>query len=79
MLKTQIICFRGLDGFLHPLTAEMLLAEYFQENAGIWQQLVEDRYAARIVEVLERVGQKARINAVGDIAFEPPAGTLPTG
>jgi hypothetical protein len=76
LLKTQEICFRGPDGFLHPLTEEMPLTEYFQKNAAIWQQLVEDGCPARTVETLERAGYKAWLNAVGDIAVEPPEGAL---
>ncbi|MDJ0987509.1 MAG: CheR family methyltransferase [Desulfobacterales bacterium] len=79
LLKAQKICFRGPDGFLQPLVEEMSLTEYFQKNAAIWQQLVEDGYPARTVEVLERAGHKAWINAVGDIAIVPPADALPTG
>ena len=79
LLKTQEICLRGPDGFLQPLTEEMPLAEYFQKNAAIWQQLLEDGYPARTVEALERAGYKAWLNAVGDIAIEPSAGALPTG
>ena len=45
----------------------------------IWQQLVEDGYATRTAQKLERVGYKAWLNAVGDIAIEPSAGALPTG
>lgn len=79
LLKTQGICQRGSDGLLHALTEEMPIAEYFQKNAVIWQQLVEDGYPAGTVEALERAGHKAWINSVGDIAIQPPAGTLPMG
>ncbi len=79
LLKAQNICCRGPDGFLQPLTKEMPLAEYFHKNAAIWQQLAEDRYPARTVAVLEQAGHKAWLNAVGDIAIEPPAGALTTG
>ena len=79
LLKAQEICFRGRDGFLQPLTEVMPLTEYFQKNAAVWQQLVEDGYPARTVETLERAGYKAWINAVGDIAIEPSASALPNG
>ena len=79
LLKAQGICIRGPDGFLQPLTEEMPLAEYLQKNATVWQQLVEDGYPARSVEALERNAHKAWINSVGDIAIEPPIGSLPTG
>ena len=79
LLKTQRICVRGSDGFLQALAKEMPLAEYFQKNAAIWQQLEEDGYPARAVEVLEYAGHKAWINGVGDIAIEPQPGTLPMG
>lgn len=79
LLKAEGICIRGPDGFLQPLTEEMPLAEYLQKNAAIWQQLVEDGYPARSVEVLERNAHKAWINSVGDITIEPPIGSLPTG
>ena len=79
LLKTQRICVRGLDGFLQALAKEMPLAEYFQKNAAIWQQLEEDGYPARAVEALEYAGHKAWINEVGDIAIEPQPGTLPMG
>ena len=79
LLKTQGICCRESDGFLHPLTQEMPLVEYFQKNAAIWRQLEEGGYPARTVETLERAGHKAWINAVGHIAIEPPADALPMG
>jgi hypothetical protein len=78
LLKAQEICFRGPEGFLQPLTEEMPLAEYFQKNAAIWQQLVEDGYPAGAVAALVRAGYKAWINAVGDIAIEPPVDAFPT-
>ncbi|MGD9055087.1 MAG: CheR family methyltransferase [Desulfobacterales bacterium] len=79
LLRTQRICARGSNGFLQALAKEMPLAEYFQKNAAIWQQLEEDGYPARAVEALERAGHKAWINGVGDIAIEPQPGTLPMG
>lgn len=79
LLKSQEICFRGPEGFLQPLTEKMPLAEYFQKNVAIWQQLMEDGYPARTVEALERSGYKAWINAVGDIAIEPQPAKLPMG
>ena len=77
LLKNQEICFRGPDGFLHPLTEEMPLTEYFQKNAAIWWQLEEDGYSEQTVEALKRAGHKAWINGVGHIAVEPPQGSLP--
>ena len=79
LLKSQEICFRGPEGFLQPLTEKMPLAEYFQKNAAIWQQLMEDGYPAQTVEALERSGHKAWINAVGDIAIDPQPATFPMG
>jgi hypothetical protein len=79
LLKTQKICYRGSDGFLHPLTEEMPLAEYFQKNAAIWRQLSEEGYPARTVKALERAGHRAWINRVGDIAIKPQPGKLPMG
>ena len=79
LLKSHGICQREPDGFLHPLTEEMPIAEYFQKNAAIWRQLADEGYPDLTVEALERAGHNAWINGIGDIAIEPPADTLPIG
>ena len=78
-MQTHGICTRGPDGFFQPLTEEMSPVEYFQKNAEIWRQIEDEGYPDHAVEVLERAGHKAWINGVGDIAVEPPPGTLPMG
>ena len=79
LLQAQGICFRGPDGFLHPLVEELPPLEYLQKNAEIWQQMETEGYTDRTVEALERAGHKAWKNQVGDIAVTPPPGTLPKG
>jgi hypothetical protein len=76
LLQAQGICFRGPDGFLHPLSGEMPLPEYFQKNAAIWHQLEEEGFPGGAVEVLERAGYNAWINRIGDIAVELTADSL---
>ena len=77
LLKIHGVCFRGPDGYLHQLTEEMSLVDYFQKNAAIWRQMEEEGYPGQAVGALERAGYKAWINRVGDIAIEPPPDTRP--
>jgi len=79
LLKRHGICSRGPDGYLHQLTEDMPPLEYIKRNAEIWRQIEDEGYPDHTVEVLGRAGHKAWINRVGDIAIEPPPGTLPMG
>jgi len=77
LLTVHEIFSRGPDGFFQPLSEELAPAEYLQKNAAIWHQMEDAGYRQLSVEVLKRAGHKAWINRVGDIAVEPPPGTLP--
>ncbi|MCP3951459.1 MAG: class I SAM-dependent methyltransferase, partial [Desulfobacterales bacterium] len=71
------ICRREPDGFLHFEQEEMPYSEYLEKNARLWSQMAVDGFLDRAVSVLNRTGFKAWKNPVGDLAVEPPPGTLP--
>ena len=76
LLRRGDICERKTDGYLH-FSREISPAEFMKKNIMMWQQMDEEGYVDRAVEVLERAGHKAWRNSVGDIAVRPPADSLP--
>ena len=71
LLFEHEICKRGSDGFLNFFREEMPPDEWFEKNTLIWQQIAKEGYPARATGVLERGGQEAWVNPVGDIAVRP--------
>jgi hypothetical protein len=79
-LQVQMgICRRADDGFLRFAddTQTALPPAVVGKSATLWRQVESEGFTDGAVAALTRVGYRAWKNPVGDIAIEPPEGSLP--
>lgn len=76
LLKHHGVCERGGDGFLQFPQEELSPREYVAISAQLWGQMTTEGYLDGAVNALEKAGYTAWENPVGDIAVQPPTGSL---